>query len=101
MLFDFGIRKVELQKIAKWLFFYTLLRSLGWTLVAVFVFCQLIGVVGGKLAGDWALVIVNMFVECLTAICTLRVLRLTNQYFVLINRKMSRGVAEDDLQYNC
>ncbi len=101
MMFDFGIRKVQLQNLAKCLFYYTLLRSLGWAIVFLIVLFQLIGIAGGKLAGDWILVVINMFVECLTVKCTLQVLRLTNQYFVLINRKMSRGVTEDGFKYNC
>jgi len=44
---------------------------------------------------------INMVVELVTAYSTLQVLRLTNQYLFWINRKIARGVTEDDIQYNC
>ncbi len=107
MLYDFGIRKVNHQKVSKFLLFFTFLKAFLWTLAFVFVCLILAGVFTNLQAPSYwdiamvSMVAVNMVVEWLTGIFALKVFRLTNQYFDLVNKKMSRGVTEDDLKYNC
>jgi len=103
----FNISKLKSQQIAKCMLYYTLFRS--FVLVLFFFICamQMMGsfkiIAEGRsfmLKLTFALG-VNTFIELVTVHFTLQVLRFTNQCILLINRKMSRGVTEDDFQYNC
>ena len=97
-----GISKVKLQKIAKWLFFYTLARSFVWIIAFIKVPLQLLGILDWRSSLENSIILgINMVDEIFTAYWTLQVVRLTNQYLVWINRKMARGVTEEDFKYNC
>ena len=98
MIFDYEISKVRLQKMAKCLFYYTLLRSFGSLLVFLYGILQR---VRGGPSGGGVLIAINMAVEVLTVYWTLQVLRLTNQDLIWSSRKMSLTGAEDVSAENC
>ena len=103
----FKISKLTSQKIAKYMLYYTLFRS--FVLILFFGICvlQIMGFMNPiQESSSFMLELtsvlgINTFIELVTVTFTLRVLRFTNQCILLINRKMSRGVTEDDIQYNC
>ncbi len=95
-----GTSKVKFQKIAKCLLIYTLVRSFVY--IIDFVSLSLLQLGGWRTSLETFTILgINMMVELVTAYSTLQVLRLTNQYLFWINRKIARGITEDDLQYNC
>ncbi len=96
-----GVSKVKFQKIAKCLLIYTLVKSFGWIIAFVRVSPQIFRISEVYISRNFFLLGINMVVELLTAYWTFQVLRLTNQYLFWINRKISRGVTEDDIRYNC
>jgi len=102
-----NINKLKAQKITKYMLYYTLLRS--FILIVLFVMCllqvlNLIYVFHGKRAlrlqlEEWTVLLgINAVIELISAYFTIQVLRFTNQYISLLNKKMS---CEDNLKYNC
>jgi len=103
---SFKMSKLKSQHIAKCMLYYTLFRSFVLVVFFVMSVMQMIGYIKIISEGPSFILMltfvlgINTFIELVTVHFTLQVLRFTNQYILLINRKMSRGVTEDDLQYN-
>jgi len=105
---DLGISKLNAQKAAKYLFYYGLGKSGFLFLMFVLSFIDVVSAIeifvksDGPYAGRLFVVsIINMAAEGASTLLLLRVVRLTNEVIGLLNRKLSRGIAEVDFRYEC
>jgi len=103
-----NINKLKAQKITKCMLYYTLFRSFAIFGIFVYYILQVSKVVPffketrSQVAGWTFLFGINSIIELITVYLTLQVLRYTNQYIQLLNKKMScDDETEGGLQINC
>ena len=108
LTFDLGISKLRAQKTAKYLFYYGLGKSSILFMVFVLSFIDLassadifVNSNGPYATRLFVISAINMVAEAFSTFYTLRVVRLTNEVIGLLNRKLSRGIAEVDFRYEC
>ncbi len=108
LTFDLGISKLKAQKIAKYLFYYGLGKSALLLLVFTLSFLDIAGATnifvnsnGAYATRLFIVSAINIIAESGSTFFTLRVVRLTNEVIGLLNRKLSRGIAEVDFRYEC